>query len=253
MRRSRSWGSTLALYDCRLQGGEGIDVHPDYDGFYASDGGDGCRARGSFLFASNTLFRGGNGGAPEYCEDNWASFGYPGDGGDGLEFPAGSHPCSAKLLDVDLVGGEPGLLGDDCWYVLPGSDGEDLRNDSSSSVEFLDGVHRRMTIEPWGLDGATVQATFEGVWGDKVFLPRKKRTGFAYDDLLKGVWVLETPVMDLGQPVGVIPGFGPLSVQIELPGLTVESALALFQQAYFVDWTGQPILGTPASTLVLRD
>jgi len=240
--------SSVALYDCELRGGAGGATDSIYFGNTAGHGGDGCRARGSFVFASNTVFAGGPGGNIDCYDDE---IGFAGSGGDGLEFVDG-YSCDAKSLGSSYAGGAGGDTWDYGFICEAGLDGQGLNNASASSLEMLAGASRTMKTLHQALDGTTVQAVFRGVPGDVVYLQEGITTGFRYSPAERGVWQLPTGPLGLGVPLGVIPASGVFRKELLLPQFAIPpGALALAWQSLFEDTGGQRTLGTPNTMQIL--
>ncbi len=205
--------SSIALYDCSLIGGYGGNAPLE-----CGDGGDGARASESALFASNTSFHGGVGGA---CVG--------GDGGHGLTSLNGS---SAQLLDCSLVGG--------------GS-----ASSSFGNVVILPGSSRSLSAPSIGIEQANLTVHAIGESGDRLWLTEAFHAGFAPSLALSGVWLAPRPPLMTFAPQTTLPSSGSADFTIHLPLLGSQPARIIFAQGFARDVGGASWLGSPLHELVL--
>ncbi len=212
-------GSTVHVYDCTLQGGDGTFFEP----LMIGDGGDGGRVSdGSFLYASGSSFHGGDGGpGSSLCFIPDA-----GDGGAGLRLlVAAPH---AELLDTLTQGGLGGPS--PTMACPPGADGPDLGVESGSA-NLIPGVARTLSAAHPVREGELLTFDVHGLAGDLVVLGLSDGHQPAFLGGLEGTLVV-APATLTTFVFGTLPGSGQLSVVVTIPPVTgVEASLFFVQLA----------------------
>jgi hypothetical protein len=242
--------STVALYDCTIQGGEGGYGLPGSDG---GPGGAGYRSPDSFLFASGCEFSGGKGG--HGCNaDEWSPAGDGGDGGHGIHLK-GSN-AEAQLLDCLCKGGDGGNGGAPyLWFPAGknGDPGENIKIEGGGIVNFIQGTAHTFEMPSPVREKESIKLTFTGQPGDLAGLFLAANTNSLFVPAMKGQWLLSIMPMPLFIYVGVLPGSGTLSWPTVIPdmGPGFDAAMVYIQSIY-TDGTGEITLGSPR-TLVMLD
>ncbi len=236
--------SSVAVYDCQLQGGRGGDSDDTNENVSAREGGAGARLIRSFMSLSNTLVGGGPGGNITI----FASLIVPGPGGAGFDLE--DQPSEVQLLDTTII---PGIGGTEP-YGSSAPDGAPFIGEGSSVIVQIPGSHREMEMsDHFQYLGTTVLATFRGEVGDQVYLPLDWGTAFHFDPTVKGTWILPQPPTIPPSPIAVIPASGEIQVSIPSAAPTGANwAEVEYRQMYVVSATGDTILGSPTGTLQLR-
>jgi hypothetical protein len=233
--------STLTIHDSTFRGGNGSDAYPGYP-FDGLTGGTGASLGGVTLFASNSSFLGGFGGAGGHnisCFPGTQS----GDGGDGLD----AFSSHVWLLADIARGGEAGPEGPGlCDY--PGSPGFDRYGGTFTD---LSGQAKRM-VSPTPLrENAAFQLTFVGAAGDRVALVVADDPDYFVKLAWKGVWLVKTEHPLLSIPIGTIPPSGTLTVNGSALGLGGLPSRILHVQPVFVGTQGIHTIGTPSCVVTL--
>lgn len=226
--------SSVALHDCVLSGGYGLNSIPppaDTDG---ADGGDGCNSDASVLFASATTFQGAHGG------DCALSFGLTdaGSGGNGLTVGNGGI---ARLVSPTATGGAAGF-GPNASAGWPLS-GSPILTQAVSA--------RRMTVGPDPIrEGTSLTISVNGQPGDAVGLVLTPFTSSTFNAAWNGqqLFPAGTPFLRFG----TIPAGGTLVQHLPIADLGPGVASRTYQmQALFAGTDGHRVLGTPVSLVVL--
>ena len=232
--------STVAFYDCDLRGGDGEDN--DFDKWDAGDAGPGGVVVESFLFLSNSPFRGGDGGD---LLDFWNSAS-AGDGGAGMDLKDLSSEL--QILHSAISGGEGGTSD---GVGSSGSPGPPFAGSGASLIVQHSGTRREMEVDDHRQPvGTTILATFRGLPGDLVYLPVDGDTAFTFDATVKGTWILPQPPAIPPTPIAQIPAS--CEIQVEIPSTAPSGGNAAeveFRQMWVFSMTGETILGSPTGTL----
>lgn len=231
--------SAAHLYDCTLQGGCGVFFEP----LMVGDGGDGGRVSGgSFLYASGSLFQGGDGAHSSlFCFPPDA-----GDGGAGLRLLG--MPPHAELLATSTSGGlgGPGLGG-----CPSGADGMGLAVENGTA-HVIPGVARQMSAAHPVREGQTLVFDFQGLAGDLIVVGLSDGQQPFFLPALEGTLVV-TPAPLSTFVLGTLPAGGALTVNVTVPPVTGVQSSLFFAQLAVVTPT-MPIdvrLGTGQSLLLL--
>jgi hypothetical protein len=247
----RLLGSRAALFDCTLQGGQGGDctsnVYCPGDG---GEGGSGCRVSG-FLFASNTIFRGGEGG--EGFGVDCVSCGGPGwggAGGDGITWVSGGEV--GEVLGCLMQGGPGGVgvchygcnCGGDSWGaghpVYP-----------AGGIHLLPGVPRQLEAPLIVHEASIVPLDFYGVYGDFVYLYLARQTDFQFSLSRQGVFII--PPSSPARVMGQSDSFGQLFSSVFFPelGEGVQSRVYFLQSVH--RWGSHDRTLGPGRCLIVLD
>ena len=239
----RATGSTVALWDCVLEGGHG--QHGQGNILDAGRGGHGLHATSATAFLSGCFAYGGNGGNGAVPAFRWS---IGGTGGHGLRLETGSI---ARLLEVHADGGQGG----ENWsgFGLTGYEADGLPTSvAGSQLILLPGSARELQATAVVREGASLAVTLRGVAGDRVGLLVDRETAHVYHPLLFGV----TSVPLVRPPwvllLGTLPASGELTLALPiewLGGSDVEDLLHL--QPLFHQAGGGIRLGSPLSVAVL--
>lgn len=144
----RATGSTVAIYESVLTGGDGGL------GGSGGTGGAGVHGASSTVFLSGGLAQGGNGGAGIQ-----PSNGHGGDGGDGVDMTSGA--AQLAVLDASLNGGALGP-----GATSPGLNGEPVAGGTTTAYAG----HSRSLSVPFPVrEGGTLPLSFNGQPGDLAF------------------------------------------------------------------------------------
>ena len=200
--------SNVAIYDCTLQGGRGGNGGNQLWGSGAA-GGNGCRVMGGFVFASNSVIRGGQGGDSSPEGNCFSGFGYVGDGGDGVSISAPAH---GEFLGVTAEGGPIGQdhgsnpAGCVCPNCLCGCYGgnDGVPIDDPALVHVIPGSPRVLQAPLVVRENASVPLDFQGAPNDALFLYMARQTLFQFSLPRKGVYVLpmSSPILAIGTADG---------------------------------------------------
>ncbi|HTF90956.1 MAG TPA: right-handed parallel beta-helix repeat-containing protein [Planctomycetota bacterium] len=231
-----SVNSSVALYDCTVQGGNGSEESSP-----GGNGGHAYKALSYGLFASGCTFRGGNGGAGDYVVCNTS-----GVGGDGLRIDAGQ----AHLLANAATAGFPG--GWSCGGPS-GPPGQAIHPLNGAVIDQLPGLGRRIFMTRISADDVQVPITISGQTGDRVYLLLGRRPSYVFKKTLHGVWMVPTPMLSSGISAGTIGANGTLIVSrnFEILGTAI-GARVQWLQAMCVDSAGQATLTGPAHLLSIN-
>lgn len=241
----RATSSTVALWDCVLEGGDGqqgvTNFAPD-----GGHGGAGLRAHGATLFLSGCFAYGGDGGNGSNPGQPLFSLG--GTGGHGLSLQAGSIVTRLDVLATGGTGGENWL-----GILLNGHapDGFPTFVNASQLVD-LAGSARELQAEAVVRDGASLALTLRGEPGDRVGLLLDRATAHDYLPLLFGVACVPVARPQRALLVGTLPGSGELAVALPvawLVGSEVDDLLHV--QPVFRGSSGAIRLGSSLSVAVL--
>lgn len=211
-------GSSVHLFDCTLEGGNGTIFEP----LMVGDGGDGGRVGGGgFLYASGTSFLGGDGGPGSiFC----TSIPEAGDGGAGLRLLSGAP--RAELLDTDVQGGAGGAsFSGSC---PPGSNGPDL-DVKSGSANTIPGVARTLRALHPAREGETLTFEIAGLPGELAVLGLSGGHAPLFLGALEGSLLL-APAGLTTFVLGTVPGSGLLSVGVTVPPVTGATSSLVFAQ-----------------------
>ncbi|HTF90305.1 MAG TPA: hypothetical protein VK843_17955 [Planctomycetota bacterium] len=218
--------SSVGLYDCDLEGGYGSDESAPRGG----NGGPAFSGRGFGLFASGCTFEGGRGGGGDFTGC------YPGGvGGDALLMDS----AQAHLLDNTYV---PGLGG---WYLCgPNSGpGQTIVALNGSIIDLLPGSACTISATNITTDDALVAITITGQPGDTVYFMLGRRPSFVFKKLLKGCWMIPTPMFSSALPVGTIGANGQLVIERKLDIVDGSAGARVnWVQAMCVNGAGQATL-----------
>jgi len=239
--------SSVHLYDCTLRGADGRDAAPDLEPLA---GGSGARVDGGFLFASNTLFLGGDGGlggeVQGACRD-----GRP--GGDGLRLENGAV---ARVLGSVFAGGAGGATSPACAPLAgPGPDGATTAVDPGTLLDLLPGAPRSFRAAAVVREGEPRTEAFEGAPGELVvqFHATAPLPVAVFLEPLGTTSLIGTGLVST--VAGVLPATGVLSTAVPLgelgPGV---ETVTLYQQPAFADpSTLGVVLGPPSVVSLLDD
>lgn len=192
--------STLATYDCSIFGGGGGQNLEAYGSGVGGRGGQGCLHVGGQLFASRTLFEGGNGGV------HWNG----GDGGDGLEVNAAEADLRSCVYHAGH--GAAGIAGSN------GQDGQ-IRTGDGDFV-FLNGPARIFSAPLLVADNGTLPITVVGLAGDRVWIVRSKAPAHRFVPAFGGLRLARAPAFMSVEPLGIVPATGPLEIDLPIPRLS---------------------------------
>ena len=113
----RATNCRLALFHCTLSGGDGGSDGIE-EGYNGGGGGDGLHLAGGFLFSANCSFSGGDGGQggeEDGIPPFWNEAGHGGPGGHGLRLDGLAVAVQAELLASPASGGAGGAGGPGYW------------------------------------------------------------------------------------------------------------------------------------------
>lgn len=257
--------SSVALYDCIVQGGDGgigYDTGCDcsHDGGPGGSGGDGISFTApGFVFASNTNIEGGSGGDGGYgctvfCDCNGPGNGGP--GGVGFHASNGSAPYPWFVyLDSTVSGGAGGYgrnydIGDLCVEQSGnGSHGSSILA-PSGSTSALPGSARQFSGPSVVRENHPFDLDFYGSQFDQVWLFIGQGPTFVYNAHYFGVNLTTVPPIARPLLLGPIPSNGHLTLQRTLPDFGIPSR-TLYMQAVFNDTAGVRRLASPLTLVVL--
>jgi hypothetical protein len=235
--------STIAIHATTLRGGTGNSASPSSAAVDGANGGDGCDAYGTTIFAAGSSFLAGNGGGA-----GWGlglSYTYGGDGGNGMTLSGGTR---AILLDDIFSAGVGGPAGN--GDSSPGQFGHQRVASQGSQFRDLPGTAVRVGSSTPVRENTPTTLSFTGAPGEQAELLISRTSAHHFDAGESGVLLLGSPVRVI--TVGVVPASGILSVQIPVPGLDpgVEAAV-LHMQARFIDPQGNTVLSGPSGMVIL--
>lgn len=240
---ARITGSTVAFYDCTLEGGDGqvgiTNFAPD-----GGHGGAGLRAQDATLFLSGCSAHGGDGGNGSNPGQPLFSLG--GNGGDGLWLQGNSL---AVLLDVPANGG----LGGEIWVgIMQQGHAPDGADRVGSQFVDLPGSARELQASAVVRNGSSLALTLRGEPGDRVGLWLDRRTVHVFWGLFSGVLIVPITFPPFALWLGTLPGTGTMVVSLPiawLAGGDVEDVL--FLQPAFRTPSGSVRVGSGLGVTVL--
>lgn len=233
--------SAVHLYECTVQGGNGSFFEP----LMIGNGGDGGRVSGgSFLYASGTLFQGGDGEeGSAFC----TSVPDAGDGGAGLRL-FGTPPL-AELLDATTTGGLGGPGPSPC---PPGTNGLGLHV-QSGVANVIPGVARKLSASHPAREGEMLAFDVQGLAGELAVLGLSDGHQPIFLPGLEGTLVV-SPATLTTFVFGILPAGGALTVNVTVPPVTVvQSALFFVQLAVATPTAPTDVRLDTAQSLVLLD
>ena len=234
----RCTDTDLHLYDCVVQGGDGLD---------SADGGHGILLSGGSLFASGSTLAGGPGGASP-CPGESVPGTPGGDGGSALVLAAGAP--LAHTLACGLAGGSGGAGGAGTGCD-PGQVGTAVAVQSGSHVT-LGGFARFFAASSPVREGNDISLLFTGEPGDAVFLLIAGGLDAQFDLAFHGTQVVAAPFFVL--PVGNLPPWGALSLSVPsstlMPGVNAKRFLT---QGAFLSPSFALYAGSGSAVVVLDD
>lgn len=228
-------GSSVAVYDSWVFGGSGGGSWHDYPG----EGGPAADLQSSWMFASNSVFHGGDGGDDYYQPVPWEGA----CGGPGITLGATS---SVHLLDVLAIAG---AQGSPPWggCSTPGIDNH------GGLVDLLPGLARSFQLASVSVDRAPWALAIDGTPGDQVFLNRSTAPVFQYEPTLSGVCTSRLPPFPSTSALGVVPATGQLTLSVPQRLLPDNVVMRLhFLQGYSIEPAGAIVLGSPMHVLSLN-
>lgn len=230
--------SSLVLYDCQLEGGEGGSTL-DEPGANGGDGGDGVAITGGDLFASGCELRGGKGGkgGPAGTFD---PCGQSGDGGHGLSSSANATGLDNLFLGAAGAGSPSG-----CGSGFAGTNGVGV----SGSYVALNGIARNLRATTPIAEGNVISYILGGKPNESVVIESSPQTAHQYMPQNLGVLLLG-PSTTLAVANLDSGGFGIHSYPVPELGVGVD-AQQFFVQGYFADGTGPVILSSPSAVVLL--
>lgn len=243
--------STVALYDCLIQGGTGGDAVSS--SIKGGNGGSGYASPSAFLFASGCEFNGGDGGRG----GDGGMYGGGGDGGDGGH---GIHLTGASaetwLLDNLSTGGLGGPGGAASpWYPAgkKGDPGQGIQVDAGS-VNSMSGAAHTLDMPSPVREMEAIALIFKGEAGDLAGLLVSAAPGTLFVKALGGQVLVSLFPMPYLVVLGVVPGSGTLKIPASIPDMGVGfSALTLYFQSIFAGGAGSITLGSPRTLVILDD
>ena len=238
----RATSSTVALWDCVLEGGHG--QHGSGQILDAGRGGHGLHATSAIAFLSGCFAYGGNGGNGAVPAFRWS---IGGTGGHGLRLETGSI---ARLLEVHADGGQGG----ENWsgFGLTGYAADGLPRSGPGQFVDLYGQARELQAEAVVRDGATLSATLRGLPGDRIGLLLDRETEGAYVWILFGYAIVPFVRPERALLLGTLPASGEVTLALPidwLEGSDVDELLHL--QPLFREPGGITRLGSPLSIAAL--
>jgi hypothetical protein len=237
---------SVSIFDSEITGGSGSSVF-DVTSSDGGRGGDGARVSNSFLYASGCTFAGGHGG--HGGDAGWA--GQPGNGGNGGDGIDASAASDLHLLDSVYLPGSGGYAGYGGYYGgYDGSDGVEVRL-ANSTREDLAGDARHLDIASLLLEQTMVDVTVQGQPGDLVLLVASERSRLRYISPAHGPLLLRSPFDMPRQILGVLPGSGVQTFQLNVPDMPALTATTWHFQAGLVPNTGGLYLSSVRSAVLL--
>ena len=250
------FGSQAALFQSDFAAGGAGTSHGIHN-IYCDKGGDGLHVDGAFVFSSNCLMLGGQGGCHSLTNNQCVtSFGYGtcGDGGNGLSLTGSA--CNVQVQQANLASGEAGFT--NCYLYASYDDGQPgklfYRSAPGSIAARVLGVPRTMAAHAFASGTTTVNVTVTGVPGDLVYVVVETAPHFQYDATLHGVWSLSYPPQPAPNPDAVVDATGSVAFPLTLPALAPsQGAQTYFLQPYVIGLAGQTWAGTPRSVTLAKD
>lgn len=157
-------GSSVAIYDSTLQGGDGGNATSIFGVFTATSAGPGLWAADGMVLASGSSFTGGDGGfggetSPGACDLPNSN------GGDGISlFPSGE----LTLLDCTTIGGSAGVVASGCTPV--GLPGVAVDTGISGVAAYVNEVARSFEVSSPAREGGLISLTTHGSPNELTFL-----------------------------------------------------------------------------------
>jgi len=149
------------------------------------------------------------------------------------------NSAQARLLDNTYVAGLGG------WYLCgPNSGpGQTIVSLNGSIIDLLPGSARRISAASITPDDVTVPITISGQPGDTVYFMLGRRPSFVFKKVLKGCWMIPTPMFSSALPVGTIGADGKLVIERKLDIVDGSAGARVnWMQAMCVDGAGQATL-----------
>ena len=225
-------GSTIALYDASVRGGDGGSVVQSGFPQTGGRGGQGLVQDGGRLFASATLFWGGNGGT------NW----FGGDGGDASELDDATADLRACVFRPGR--GSLGLIGE------AGQNGQ--QRVGNGTFDFLAGTARVVSGPLLVPDFGPLRITVTGMPGDRVWIVGSKAPAQRFVESLGGERLVRSPSWLSLDPQGIVPASGSLVLDIPRSPLAPPAQFdGTFYQAVVSDRSGALVLCGPLHPTVL--
>lgn len=238
----QSVSSVVSAFDCEFHGAPGGDLFPGDPLSIATAGGDAVHVAGGKLFASGSLFQGGQGGwlpaSATLCETP---------GGDGLVLRDGEPVVVARgSTFAGGAGGTGGITGGSC----PDPEGEGLIILSGTFTD-LGGSARSLAVSAPVPEGGTLVETFTGEEGDLVVLAYAAAPAPPlFVPVLAGDVTLASPVFVVFK--GALPSGGVLVDPVPFGSLAPGVASAsVFFQAAMVDVQGGIFVSSPSAGVFL--
>jgi hypothetical protein len=181
-RALRSTNSFLALFSCAMHGGLGGEA-----GETSGHGGAGAEVgAGRAMFASNSIFEGGDGARSNGCEDTFfcCHKGIAGNGGNGLRLTTNA---AAQILADVFTGGAGGFSS--CTSDSNGGPGADVSESNSGGLFTFTVVPRVLDMPRIAREGDVVTLSFSGLAGDDVSVLFERETGFESIPSRRGILV----------------------------------------------------------------
>jgi hypothetical protein len=225
-------GSTVVLYDCTLQGGEGGTA-----GCQGGGGGDGCHVVGATMIASNTAFAGDDGG------DAWDFLCYEGgNGGDGIELNAFSQ---AHLLACTFAVGAGGWSGTTGEYSPSG-----VPIAGPGTAVQHPGTARQLSATPLDVEQSQWNVTVNGEPGDSVWIAYSTEPGFSLPSPTTGALLVPSGSANFRTHI-VVPMSGTLVVPVRIGRVGATGGRFLFLQGLVHDASGNDWYASPLHLLTL--
>lgn len=234
--------STLHAYGSTFIGGQGLGGSSLIECVAGSPGGPAVElSTGSWFFASDCSFAGGDGG--NAGTEGFEARGNGSDGGPGLLSYAGTN---ADLLGCTLAGGPAGLGTDGCLDGAQGSAVQEL----GGVVDFVDEAPRSISTPGPVQPGETFDVVVSGESGDQVFAVAAASTfplelpGVAGPLQPASPWVIV--------PVGPLPASGVATLSVTLGASAAGAgATVLALQTLHVTPSLAAYLGAPATLAII--
>ncbi len=248
--------SSVAVYDCDIQGGmggPGMQMNTnDIDGGNGGRGGAALRVEDGFVFCSGTMLKGGEGGWGAnslFCANNSA----PGDGGPGgaCIVVIGDPPPSPNVTLLGNVltpgpGGQGGI--DESQYCYgdgtPGAPGVEVTA-PAGAVEFLSGSSSRFVMPRIARENTSVAMSFFGTPGATVLVLASPTPTFSFQGNLNGV-VLTASAGSRVVASGTLHANGILNLPFSIQSSGADAKVTYYQ-AYFRDPTNDRFVASPIS------
>ena len=237
----QSYGSELAVFDSVALGGHGQDL--DGSWLDANPAGSGARLSDSKFFASGSTFVGGDGG------DSFITLSFGGDGGHGISLD-GVQGSSGVFLETQAIGGMHGYGVPGFISCVDGCPGQPIWTGAGSTETTLPQAAASMQLVSPATEATPLPISFSGTPGDDVFLFISTIADLGKPHPWIGELAVGLPLLRRLK-MGKLDGAGQLTVALPLPAVPTGEALNLFVQALSVDASGNAVLGTPRTIVVL--